>query len=221
MSSKYFDRLSYRPMHAAAILCAALGVTAVASCSKGQPHTEETIKVEKADRAELPKKAVSDAHLTPLGIDPIRTGMRISEIQPKVDNLYDSIARQGGYESNSYYFYLNGNQRFTVYEFDSGIVNTVSADNRSIVVNGSNGEEIRLGDSFKKVFGLKDVNAVWQAGDGDGMWCWNWQGIWFYPDQENLPDALTHKLYNQTVAPQAADFNDMIEIGYMGTGLPW
>ncbi|MDE6271851.1 MAG: hypothetical protein K2M31_02450 [Muribaculaceae bacterium] len=199
----------------------AAGLIALASCSGKSQKSAETIRVEPSQQTELPKKAVSDAQLTPLGVDPIRTGMRISEIQPKIENLYDSISRQGGYESNCYYFYLNGNQRFTVYEFDSGIVNVVSVDNRSIVVNGSGGKELRLGDSFKKVLSLKDVNAVWQAGDGDGMWCWNWQGIWFYPDQENLPDVLAHKLYNQTSAPQASDFNDDIEIGYMGTGLPW
>ncbi len=199
----------------------AIGLFSMASCSGKSQKDAETIRVEPSQQTELPKKAVSDAQLTPLGVDPIRTGMRISEIQPKIENLYDSISRQGGYDSNSYYFYLNGNQRFTVYEFDSGIVNVVSVDNRSIVVNGSGGKELRLGDSFKKVLSLKDVNAVWQAGDGDGMWCWNWQGIWFYPDQENLPDVLAHKLYNQTSAPQASDFNDDIEIGYMGTGLPW
>lgn len=199
----------------------AIGLLSMASCSGKDQKTAETIRVEPSQQTELPKKAVSDAQLTPLGVDPIRTGMRISEIQPKIENLYDSIARQSGYESNCYYFYLNGNHRFTVYEFDSGIVNVVSVDNRSIVVNGNGGKELRLGDSFKKVLSLKDVNAVWQAGDGDGMWCWNWQGIWFYPDQENLPDVLAHKLYNQTSAPQASDFNEDIEIGYMGTGLPW
>lgn len=206
-------------------LIAALVITGagclLSSCSGKQPKHEETISVEPLESPELPGHAVSDAQLTPLGVDPIRTGMRISEIQPKVENLYDSIARQSGYESNSYFFFLDGNHRFTVYEFDSGIVNVVAAENRSIVVNGNNGQEIRLGDSFKKVLALNNVAPIWQAGDGEGMWCWNWQGIWFYPDQQNLPDVLAHKLYNQTSVPQSSDFSDDIEIGYIGTGLPW
>lgn len=201
---------------------AALAVFGMLSGCSGKEHKiEETIKVAPSQQTDLPKKTVSDAQLTPLGIDPIRTGMRISEIQPKIDNLYDSISRQEGYQSNEYYFYLDGNKRFTVYEFESGVINVVQADNRSIVVKGSDGQEIRLGDSFRKVLALKDVNSVWQAGDGEGKWCWNWQGIWFYPDDSNLPDVLEHKFYNQTSAPQASDFTDDIEIGYMGTGLPW
>ncbi|MDE6235497.1 MAG: hypothetical protein K2M56_07090 [Muribaculaceae bacterium] len=221
MTHKYLHSYVGRGIRIAMSAAIAVGLTIMSACSGKQPKAEETLRVEPSQETELPKKAVSDAQLTPLGVDPIRTGMRISEIQPKIENLYDSISRQNGYESTCYYFYLQGNQRFTVYEFDSGIVNAVSADNRSIVVKGDKGQELRLGDSFRKVLGLKDVNAVWQAGDGDGMWCWNWQGIWFYPDQENLPDVLAHKLYNQTTAPQTSDFSDDIEIGYMGTGLPW
>ncbi len=193
----------------------------MSGCSSKEHKVEDTIEVAPSDRTDLPKKALSDAQLTPLGIDPIKVGMRISEIQPHVDNLYDSISRQEGYQSSEYYFYLNGNKRFTVYEFESGVVNVVSADNRSIVVKGNNGNEIRLGDSFKKVLALKDVNSVWQAGDGEGKWCWNWQGIWFFPDDSELPDVLEHKFYNQTAAPQASDFTDDIEVGYIGTGLPW
>lgn len=221
MTKRNLHNLTFKGFSVTAAIGIVVCVTALTACSGKEQKGAETLRVEPSETTELPKKAVSDATLTPLGVDPIRTGMRISEIQPKVENLYDSIARQGGYESNSYYFFLDGNQRFTVYEFDSGIVNAVSADNRSIVVKGNNGQELRIGDSFRKVLNLKDVNAVWQAGDGDGMWCWNWQGIWFYPDQENLPDVLAHKLYNQTSSPQAKDFTEDIEIGYMGTGLPW
>lgn len=193
----------------------------VASCSETQEKPNDTVTIEPDRTPELPKKVVNDVNLSPQGVGPIRIGMRISEIKPKVENLYDSIARQGGYESNSYYFFLDGNQRFTVYEFDSGIVNVISADNRSVVVSGSNGNELRLGDSFRKVLNLKDVNSVWQSADGEGMWCWNWQGIWFLPEQEDLPDVLAHKLYNQTSAPRPSDFPEDVQIGYIGTGLPW
>lgn len=203
----------------ALILLASFG--AMWSCSSKPEKTQDTLTIEPDPTPELPKKVESDIKMSPLGIGPIKVGMRISEIKPKMENLYDTIVRQGGYDSNSYYFYLDGNQRFTVYEFESGIVNVVSADNRSVVVDDGNGGELRIGDSFRKVLNLKDVNAVWQAADGEGMWCWNWQGIWFVPDQEALPDVLAHKLYNQTSAPRPSDFPEDILIGYIGTGLPW
>lgn len=197
-----------------------IGILILASCSGKEQKAEETLSVEPSVVTELPKKAVSDAVLTPAGIEPIRIGMRISEILPQVENLYDSIWREEGFKANFYHFYLNGNERFTAYEFDSGVVNVVSASNRSIVVKGPSGEEMRIGDSFKKVLGLRDVNAVWQA-EEEGMWCWNWRGIWFYPEEGNMPQVLEYKLGNQTSIPQASDFNDDIIIGYMGTGLPW
>lgn len=197
------------------------GVLMLSSCSSKNEKPHDTVTIEPDHTPELPKKVVNDVNLSPLGIGPIKTGMRISEIKPKVENLYDSIVRQGGYESNSYYFFLEGNQRFTVYEFDSGIVNVISADNRSVVVDDGNGGGIRVGDSFRKVLNLRDANSVWQSADGEGMWCWNWHGIWFVPEQEDLPDVLAHKLYNQTSAPRASDFPDDVQIGYIGTGLPW
>lgn len=208
-------------------ICQILPVAAIvlmvilASCSGKVEKTHDTLTVEPDPTPEMPKHVENDVNLSPLGIGPVRVGMRISEIKPKVENLYDTIVRQSGYDSNSYYFMLDGNHRFTVYEFESGVVNVISADNRSVVVDGSSGEQLRLGDSFKKVLSLKDVNSVWQSADGEGMWCWNWQGIWFVPDQENLPDVLAHKLYNQTASPRASDFPEDVEIGYIGTGLPW
>lgn len=198
-----------------------LGLLIIASCSGKEDKPHDTLTIEPDPTPELPKKVVNDVNLSPIGIGPIKVGMRISEIKPEVENLYDSIARQGGYESNSYYFFLDGNQRFTVYEFDSGVVNVISADNRSVVVKGPNGTELRLGDSFHKVLNLKDVNSVWQSADGEGMWCWCWQGIWFIPEQEDLPDVLAHKLYNQTSSPRMSDFPEDVQIGYIGTGLPW
>lgn len=190
-------------------------------CGAGETQNRDTIVVEADPTPELPQTAQVDVRMSPMGVGPIRTGMRISEIQPKVENLYDTIVAEGGYDSNSYYFMLDGNRRFSVYEFDSGVVNVISADGRSVVVETPGGGELRLGDSFRKVLGLKDCNAIWRSADGEGMWCWNWQGLWFYPAQDYLPDVLAHKLYNQTIAPQASDFPEDVEIGYIGTGLPW
>lgn len=181
----------------------------------------DTVTVEPNDSPDLPESSMIDAQLTARGIEPVKVGMRIVEIEPRVENLYDTIVREGGYESNSYHFLLNGEQRFTVFEFESGIANIVAADNESIIVNGNDDNILRLGDSFTKVFDLKDVKPVYQSMDDEGMWCWQWQGIWFQPDQQNLNDVLVHKLYSTSVAPVKSDFTDDIKIGYIGTGLPW
>lgn len=217
LSDNKFGRMLKRVAPAVAVLQLAV----MSGCSGKEVKTRETLTVEPDVTPEMPKKTETDVTLTPLGIKPVKVGMRIAEIQPKVENLYDTIVREEGYDSNSYYFMLGGNKRFTAYEFESGVVNVLSAEARSVVVNAPDGCELRLGDSFRKVLGLKGVNSVWQSADGEGMWCWNWQGIWFVPDQNDLPDVLAHKLYNQTSAPRVSDFPEDVEIGYIGTGLPW
>lgn len=180
----------------------------------------ETLRIESVAEREVPEESVTDAVLTSSGIGPVKTGIRIVEIKPQVENLYDTIVSERGYESNSYYFYLHGEQRFTVYEFDPGMVSVVSADNGSVVVATPDGDTLRLGDDFGKVLSLKGVKSVWQAGDGEGLWSWNWNGLWFMPDQTGLTEEFEQKLYNQSVAPPAKDFSG-VKIGYIGTGVPF
>ncbi|MDE6810730.1 MAG: hypothetical protein K2J15_00090, partial [Muribaculaceae bacterium] len=117
-------------------IAAAVIALILAGCggkSAGESEKPDTPAVNAVDTVETSVGQVKDAELTSEGIAPIRIGMRIVEIQPGIENLYDSIVSQGGYESNSYYFYLNGEQRFTAYEFDPGRVSLVSADNGSVV----------------------------------------------------------------------------------------
>lgn len=181
----------------------------------------DTLRVEVSE-PEVAEEAESGTTLmTSSGIGPIRKGMRIVEIQPQIENLYDSISRQSGYESNYYSFYLKGEPRFTVYEFEKGMVSDISADSDNIVVPGDGNQTLSLGDSFSDVLKLKGVKPVWQTGDEEGMWCWERDGIWFVPDQETLPEDIAGKFYNQRVAPTLKDINSEIKIGYIGTGMPW
>lgn len=163
-----------------------------------------------------------DAQLTSRGIIPIKVGMRVVDIKPQVENLYDSIIPEKGYESNTYHFYLDNEERFTAYEFEAGTISLVAANNPSIVVKDLEGREMaRIGEPFTKVLQLPGVKSQWETGDDDGMWVWIWQGIWFIPDQSNLTEKLVHKLYNPNVAPSASDFSEEVTVSYMGTGLPW
>ena len=193
----------------------------LSGCS-GRKHKEtDTIKIEPDPTPELPVEDMMDAQINSRGIGPIKRGMRIVEIQPSVENLYDTIVTEKGYASNSYSFFLDGQQRFTVYEFESGVANVIAVDDESVVVSAPGGKMLRLGDPFSKVLSLNGVRPVWESADEEGMWCWTWQGLWFQPDLQNLSDALVHKLYNQNAAPLASDFDESIGIGYIGTGLPW
>lgn len=193
----------------------------MSSCGGSGSRSADTLTVTQ-DTVPTPEpEVVLEARLSPRGIDPVKIGMRITEISPKVENLYDSIVHESGYESDSYSFLLDGKQRFTVYEFESGAVDVLAVDDGSVFVSTPDGGSVRLGDDFSKVLAIKGVQPVWESADGDGMWCWTWQGIWFQPDQSNLPDVLSHKLYNPSSAPAASDFNSEVKVGYMGTGLPW
>lgn len=191
------------------------------SCGDSKPKQTDTIRIESQPEVALPAEDVKEAQITGRGIGPIKVGMRIIEIKPEVENLYDEIETERGYESNTYHFKLKGKKRFTVYEFESGTANVVSVDDSSIVVTDPASEPVRLGDSFLKVLNLSGVKPQWEAIDGDGMWVWEWQGIWFQPDQSKLTDALVHKLYNQNASPTKADFTEDIKVEYIGTGLPW
>lgn len=215
-ADKYWSRLC---------LSLIVPVIMIAGCKKGggENHaaSKEVVAEDTVDSAVAAEDTIPDAELISAGIEPIRVGMRVVDIAPKVENLYDSIVNQGGYESNSYYFYLYGKQRFTAYEFSEGKVSVVSADDGSIVVKGADGETLRIGDPMAKVMSLKGVKTEWQPADDEGMWCWNWKGIWFLPDQEVLTEQQTEALYNPDKAPSAKEFGTGVKIGYMGTGLPW
>lgn len=196
-------------------------LTACGGKSAGEGESMDSNPADTVAATDSVAVEIADALLTSGGIAPIEVGMKVIDIQPSVEGLYDSIVSENGYESNSYYFFLNGEQRFTAYEFDPGVVNLVCADNGSIYVNGDEDTRLRMGDPFGKVLGLKNVEAVWQEGDGEGVWSWKCNGIWYLPDQSALTEKLSQKLYNSDSAPKGSDFDDSVTIGYMGTGLPW
>ena len=193
----------------------------IASCSGKSGKETDTLTVEPDPTPELPLETIADAQLTARGIGPVRIHSRIVDLRPKVENLYDSVARESGYESNTYHFYLDGEQRFSVYEFGSGMVDVIGVEDSSVIVRGAGNKTVRLGDPFSKVLELDGVTPQWESADDEGMWVWSWEGIWFVPDQSRLPDTLAHKLYNQNVAPRLSDFTPEVTIGYIGTGLPW
>lgn len=165
--------------------------------------------------------AVYEIRLDSLGADAVRIGMEVSDLYPEIEGVYDSISTENGYESNIHTFFLRGNPRFTVYEFQPGKADMIAAESRDVYVSPAEWDTLRLGDDFRKVLALPGVEASWESTDNEGMWCWHWEGIWFQPDQNALGDKLVDKLYNPGMPPRTADFENGETIGYMGTGLPW
>lgn len=214
--TKYLEKI-------AGLLALVVLVVLPQACGSKQGSADDTLAIEHDTTAiEESVKEMREASLNARGIEPVTISKRISEIRPSEPALYDTIVREAGYGSNSYSFMFDGKSRFTVYEFESGVVDVIAIDDASVYVTADDDERIVLGDPFSKVLNLKGVNAVWQnADDGEGMWCWTWRGLWFQPDQQNLNDALSHSLYNPNSEPRKEDFTPEITIGYIGTGLPW
>lgn len=162
-----------------------------------------------------------DIELTSEGVGSVSIGMEIAMIPESVPGVYDAVESESGYGSNSYIFMWDGRSVFTAYEFTEGKIDVVSADSPRVYVKAPDNKELRLGGEFKDVLGLPGVQAEWENADGEGMWCWRWNGIWFQPDQSHLSEELSRELYNDAAEPSASSFTRDVRIGYIGTGLPW
>lgn len=189
-------------------------------CSSGKDKNVDSATVEEDTLPALPEEDASRAVITNLGIGPVKCRQLVSSVQPSVVNLYDSIAIERGYEATIYHFMRDGRTRFDGYEFGDGQISVVSVADNSVVAETPQGE-ISLGVPFSRVLALKGVEPQFQALDGEGMWCWIWQGLYFQPSQQNLPQRLSSRLYNAGTTPSASDFDENVTVDYIGTGMPY
>lgn len=198
-------------------------ILVIGGCSKkGERRTSDTDTVSAvSQQSDTSESEPQDIVMTGEGISPVTVGMQISLIPEDSAGIYDSVVSEEGYESNSYVFISEGKPMFTAYEFTPGTIDVVSADSPRIVVAAPDGKQLRLGGEFADVLSLPGVEAEWESADGEGMWCWRWEGLWFQPDQSHLPDGLSRALYNDAKAPGAEMMTPEVKIGYIGTGLPW
>ncbi|MCM1152951.1 MAG: hypothetical protein NC328_04805 [Muribaculum sp.] len=158
--------------------------------------------------------------LTSEGIGPVEAGMPSRTWPDSISGLYDMVEEGPGGDADQYEFYLEGNPMVTVMDFGEGEADLVIVSDPSIKARVGD-KELGLGDSFELLLRQPGVRAEWQQLDDEGMWYWNCKGIWFAPEQNNLPKSLADKLYDSTRAPEASDFPEEVGIGYMGTGLPF
>lgn len=204
------------------LICSLLLVGLPGCSGKGKGNPADTPSPESAlSPDDTPAQQPADVYLTAEGIGPVTVGMKVGEIPESIDGLYDAVVAEEGYESNSYVFMREGEALFTAYEFTPGTLDVISADSPSVMVKTPDGETISLGSPFSMVIALKGAVAEWENADGEGMWCWRWEGIWFQPDQHGLSDVLSKELYNEIAPPSKSSFTPDVTVGYIGTGLPW
>ena len=170
---------------------------------------------------DLPAEQPADIYITSSGIGDIKIGLQVGSIPEHIEGVYDSVIPEEGYESNSYVFVRDGIPLFTAYEFTPGTIDVISVDSPVVMVKEPSGGTLSLGTPFSRVLSLPGVVPQWENADGEGMWCWQWDGLWFQPDQSSLPQALGNELYNEIAPPSASSFTSDVKIGYIGTGLPW
>lgn len=190
------------------------------ACSDKSSKTADSATVEADTVATLPESDGTVAIITNQGVGPVKCKTLVAEVRPSVENLYDTIIPEEEYEYTSYKFMLNGHERFCGYDFGDGIISVVSASDASVVASTPDGE-LAIGMPFTKVLSLKGVTPEFQSLDGEGMWCWIWQGLYFQPSQSQLPQRLSSKLYSAGSTPTVDDFDDNVTIEYIGTGMPY
>lgn len=147
-------------------------------------------------------------------------GMSVNEVHDSVPGLY--IKKENGTtpDAVTMVFSTEKGESFIAYDFGESKVDVINLISDEIKVKAPRGD-FSIGDSFENVLNLPGVTAEWAGYDDSGMWYWTWEGLWFAPSQENLPEALSHRLYQSNSAPTPADFTPEVTVGFIGTGLPF
>lgn len=189
-------------------------------CHSGGSKLVESASVTDTAQQVLPDTDRTAAIITNMGVSSIKRGTLVIDIEPEVENLYDTIVVENDYDKTCYRFMSDGGERFVGYEFGDGVISVLSVSDETVVADTPQGK-IGLGMPFKRVLDLKGVLPEFQSLDGNGMWSWTWQGLYFLPSQGNLPQRLSSKLYSAGTIPDASDFDDSVTVDYIGTGMPY
>lgn len=159
-------------------------------------------------------------YITADSIGAVHVREKISALPPVVDYLYDAMVTTPTPDAMAYTFLLNNVPQFTVYDFMRGEVDVIALEGNALSVNTPDGE-LRVGDSFKRVLGLKGVESEWIDLDDTGVWYWKWNGLYFGVDETNLSDEQGEALCDGKLPPRASFLGDEVKIGYIATGLPF
>ncbi len=199
-----------------------VGVLMLFGCSKGNngnSSDSDSIMAEQQDSIDV-EPQIPTEYISRDSIGVIHIGMAMSSIPDSVPGLYNKKVNGASQDAVTVEFSNELGESFVAYDFGEGKVDVLNLIGNYVKVKAPRGD-FSLGDSFRKVLELPGVKAEWAGYDDSGMWYWNWEGLWFAPSQENLPDILVRRLYHSDMAPTQADFTDEVTIGFIGTGLPF
>lgn len=204
---------------------AALAAVGLASCGNKQKNDNFGFVNDSAQTIELesPVAGPTEYYITKDSIGPIHVGEKISLLPAAVPNLYDMMLTTETPDAMAYTFLLANDPQFTIYDFMEGKVDVITLEGNARGANTPKGE-LRIGDEFTKVLALDGVVSEWESydeGEGDGVWYWKWNGIFFGVEETNLSEKFAYELMNGRHAPKASSFTPDIKIGYIGTGLPF
>lgn len=197
----------------------ALALGACAGNNANQNNTDTNDSLPATEMESLDVDSVSYV-LTKDSIGPVKIGEMVSTLPEAVPDLYDLILTSETPDAMAYTFLLEDVPQFTVYDFSNNKIDVIVLEGNARGISTPDGE-LRVGDEFEKVFKLPGVKSEFESFEGDGLWYWEWNGLWFGVDEANISEKLADALCEGRRPPMAALFNPSVRIGYIGTGLPF
>lgn len=195
----------------------------ISACSGGsKKEGANASDSDSALTAEMVSPVAGDTvyYLTADSLGPVKIGEKILALPEAVANLYDNVEMSDTPDAVAYTFRLADVPQFTVYNFIDGQVDIIALEGDAHGVQTPDGT-LRIGDEFTRVLELPEVVAEWQAMDGEGIWYWRWQGLFFGVDEMGLSEEMAEALCDDHRPPKAALFGPDVKVGYIGTGLPF
>lgn len=186
-----------------------------------QEAATDTDSIEAGNPADEITAEMPAVYLTKDSIGDIKIGMSINEVPYSIEGLYTRKENGASPDAVTIDFIQDDHVRFVAYDFGEGKIDVINLIGNDVKVKTLKGD-IGIGDQMAEVLDLPGVSAEWSGYDGNGMWYWTWEGLWFAPAQENLSQSLSQRLYHSGQAPTIKDFQeDKVTIGFIGTGLPF
>lgn len=199
----------------------ALIALTLSACGKGQgSQSAESDSVAEQEIIEAVDAVRSAMYITKDSVGAVAIGSKMNTLPHSVDGLYSSKENGASPDAVTTVFSNADGEQFIAYDFGEGNVDVINVIGTGVYVDAPRGA-FNMGAPFAKVLELPGVEPRWMSYDDNGMWYWTWQGLWFAPAQEELPHALSIRLYNSEQAPTPEDFNEDVKVGFIGTGLPF
>lgn len=194
----------------------------LAGCSGNKKAAQPAADTDSAfiREAEAAIDSIQTPTLTAQGIGDVRIGMALDSVPQGQISLYDNIVTDDSGEFKALNFRLGDKDMFTVTDYDDGKVDMISLYTSGVGVAVPN-DTLRIGDPFTKLLKQSGVTTEFVSMDDMGVWYWRYKGLWFWPAEEGMSQALNNAMSERRNPPSAAMIGDRVKIGYIGTGVPF